>query len=190
VRITIDTVEKNYPGGVRAVDRVSLQVKDGEFLVLVGPSGCGKTTLLRMIAGLEETNGGAITIGDRRVDGLPPGDRDLAMVFQNYALYPHMTVRKNMAFALELRKLPKEEIERRVLEAAETLGIGNLLGEDLDRDLAVQPGVAGAVDLAHAPRAEQPHDLVRAESRACLERHRYTPAPPALLLEKDRLAGW
>ena len=127
MRITIDTVEKIYPGGVRAVDRVSLQVNDGEFLVLVGPSGCGKTTLLRMIAGLEETNGGAISIGDRRVDGLPPGDRDLAMVFQNYALYPHMTVRKNMAFALELRKLPKAEIERRVLGAAETLGLSPLL---------------------------------------------------------------
>ena len=127
MRITIDGVEKTYPGGVRAVDRVSLQVQDGEFLVLVGPSGCGKTTLLRMIAGLEETNGGAISIGDRRVDGLPPGDRDLAMVFQNYALYPHMTVRRNMAFALELRRIPKAEIERRVLEAAETLGLSDLL---------------------------------------------------------------
>jgi multiple sugar transport system ATP-binding protein len=127
VRIAIENVEKTYPGGVRAVDRVSLQVTDGEFLVLVGPSGCGKTTLLRMIAGLEETSGGSISIGDRRVDGLPPGERDLAMVFQNYALYPHMTVRRNMGFALELRKLPKAEIERRVLEAAETLGLGDLL---------------------------------------------------------------
>jgi multiple sugar transport system ATP-binding protein len=127
VRITIDNVEKTYPGGVRAVDRVSLRVEDGEFLVLVGPSGCGKTTLLRMIAGLEETNGGTISIGDRRVDDLPPGDRDLAMVFQNYALYPHMTVRRNMSFALELRNVPKPEIDRRVLEAAETLGLRDLL---------------------------------------------------------------
>jgi multiple sugar transport system ATP-binding protein len=127
VNITIENVEKTYPGGVRGVDRVSLQVADGEFLVLVGPSGCGKTTLLRMIAGLEETGGGAISIGDRRVDDVPPGDRDLAMVFQNYALYPHMTVRRNMAFALELRKVPKAEIDRRVVEAAETLGLRDLL---------------------------------------------------------------
>jgi multiple sugar transport system ATP-binding protein len=125
--ITIDRVEKTFPGGVQAVRRVSLQVADGEFLVLVGPSGCGKTTLLRMIAGLDDATGGSISIGDRRVDELPPAERDLAMVFQNYALYPHMTVRRNMAFALELRKVPTEEIGRRVDEAAETLGLRELL---------------------------------------------------------------
>jgi multiple sugar transport system ATP-binding protein len=125
--ITIDNVEKTFPGGVQAVRRVSLRVEDGEFLVLVGPSGCGKTTLLRMIAGLDEATGGALSIGDRRVDDLPPADRDLAMVFQNYALYPHMTVRRNMAFALELRKVPKAEIERRVGDTAETLGLRDLL---------------------------------------------------------------
>jgi len=125
--IAIDDVEKTFPGGVQAVRRVSLRVEDGEFLVLVGPSGCGKTTLLRMIAGLDEATGGSISIGDRRVNDLPPGERDLAMVFQNYALYPHMTVRRNMAFALELRKVPKAEIERRVGEVAETLGLRDLL---------------------------------------------------------------
>jgi len=125
--IAIDGVEKIYPGGVRAVNRVSLQVADGEFVVLVGPSGCGKTTLLRMIAGLEEISGGTISIGGRAVNDVPPAERDIAMVFQNYALYPHMSVRKNMAFGLQLRKLPKAEIDRRVLGAAETLGLGELL---------------------------------------------------------------
>src|SRR3954470_792718 len=125
--ITINRVEKTYPGNIRAVDKVSLEVRDGEFLVLVGPSGCGKTTLLRMIAGLEDISGGAISIGDHVVNDVPPADRDIAMVFQNYALYPHMTVRRNMAFGLELRKVPKDEIDRRVGGAAETLGLAALL---------------------------------------------------------------
>jgi len=125
--ISIDRVEKIYPGGVRAVAGVSLEVKDGEFLVLVGPSGCGKTTLLRMIAGLEDISGGAISIGGQVVNEVPPAERDIAMVFQNYALYPHMTVRRNMAFGLELRKLPQVEIDRRVNDAAATLGLDALL---------------------------------------------------------------
>jgi multiple sugar transport system ATP-binding protein len=125
--ITIENVEKTFAGGVQAVRRVSLRVNDGEFLVLVGPSGCGKTTLLRMIAGLDEATGGTISIGDRAVNDLPPAERDLAMVFQNYALYPHMTVRRNMAFALELRKVARAEIDRRVGETAETLGLRDLL---------------------------------------------------------------
>jgi len=125
--ITIDRVEKTYAGGVRAVAGVSLDIHDGEFLVLVGPSGCGKTTLLRMIAGLEDISGGTISIGGRAVNDVSPADRDIAMVFQNYALYPHMTVRKNMAFGLELRKLPKAEIDRRVGDAAETLGLAAYL---------------------------------------------------------------
>jgi multiple sugar transport system ATP-binding protein len=122
------SVSKVYGNSQRAVDRVSLAVEPGEFLVLVGPSGCGKTSLLRMIAGLEEITEGEIRIADRKVNDLPPKDRNIAMVFQNYALYPHMTVRENMAFGLELRKRPKEEIERRVRETAAMLGLEPMLG--------------------------------------------------------------
>ena len=115
--------------GMNAVVRdVNLTVEDKEFLVLVGPSGCGKTTTLRMIAGLEEATEGEIHIGDRKVNDVPPKDRDIAMVFQNYALYPHMNVYKNMAFGLQLRKYPKDEIDRRVKDGARMLGIGELLG--------------------------------------------------------------
>ena len=117
-------VEKEYaPGQPLAVDDFTLDVKPGEFLVLVGPSGCGKSTTLRMVAGLELPTGGIISIGGRDVTYLPPKDRDIAMVFQNYALYPHMTVRENMSFALKLRKIPKDEIARRVDAAAQTLGL-------------------------------------------------------------------
>jgi multiple sugar transport system ATP-binding protein len=126
-QIILDHVVKAYPGGVKAVDDLSLDVKDGEFMVLVGPSGCGKSTALRSIAGLEEITGGTITIGDRVVNDLPPKDRDIAMVFQNYALYPHMTVEQNLAFGLQLRKTPKEEIKRRVDEAAQMLGLQQYL---------------------------------------------------------------
>ena len=117
-------VEKVYAAGqLPAVDDFTLDVTPGEFLVLVGPSGCGKSTTLRMVAGLELPTGGSISIGGRDVTNLPPKDRDIAMVFQNYALYPHMTVRENMSFALKLRKVPKDEIARRVDETAETLGL-------------------------------------------------------------------
>jgi len=126
-QIIMDHVEKAYPGGVKAVDDLSLDVKDGEFMVFVGPSGCGKSTALRSIAGLEEITAGTITIGDRVVNDLPPKDRDIAMVFQNYALYPHMTVEQNLAFGLQLRKTPKEEIKRRVGEAAQMLGLEQYL---------------------------------------------------------------
>ena len=112
---------------VVAVRDVNLQIKDKEFMVLVGPSGCGKSTTLRMIAGLEEISSGEIYIGERLVNDLPPKDRDIAMVFQNYALYPHMTVYDNMAFGLKMRKFPKAEIETRVREAAQMLGIQELL---------------------------------------------------------------
>ena len=122
-QIILDQVEKAYPGGVKAVDELSLDIADGEFMVLVGPSGCGKSTALRSIAGLEEITAGTITIGDRVVNDLPPKDRDIAMVFQNYALYPHMTVEQNLAFGLQLRKTPKDEIRRRVTEAAKMLGL-------------------------------------------------------------------
>jgi multiple sugar transport system ATP-binding protein len=126
-QIILDHVEKVYSGGVRALDNLTLDVKDGEFMVFVGPSGCGKSTALRSIAGLEEITGGKIMIGDRVVNDLPPKDRDIAMVFQNYALYPHMTVEQNLAFGLQLRKTPKEEIKRRVDEAAKMLGLEQYL---------------------------------------------------------------
>jgi len=125
--ITLDGIGKIYPDGTRAVGELDLTILDGEFLVFVGPSGCGKTTALRMIAGLEEITEGTISIGDRIVNDVQPKDRDIAMVFQNYALYPHMTVRDNMAFGLKLRKFKKDEINRRVGDAAEILEITDYL---------------------------------------------------------------
>jgi multiple sugar transport system ATP-binding protein len=126
-RITLDSVTKVYPNGVKAVDGVDIEIADGEFMVLVGPSGCGKSTLLRMIAGLEECTDGAVWIGDRDVTEMPPQKRDIAMVFQDYALYPHMTVRENLAYGLKLKKMPKPEWKRRVDEVATTLGLDELL---------------------------------------------------------------
>jgi multiple sugar transport system ATP-binding protein len=126
--VCLEKVEKTYPGGIKAVDGFDLSIPDGQFVVLVGPSGCGKSTTLRMVAGLEVLSGGTIRIGDRVVNNVPPKDRDIAMVFQNYALYPHMTVFKNMAFGLKLRKVSKREIRARIEEAASVLGIGELLG--------------------------------------------------------------
>ena len=125
-KVNLENVTKRF-GQVLAVDSVSLEIKDREFLVLVGPSGCGKSTTLRMVAGLEEITSGKIYIGDRLVNDVPPKDRDIAMVFQNYALYPHMDVYNNMAFGLKLRKFPKSEIDNRVKQAARMLGIENLL---------------------------------------------------------------
>ena len=125
--VVIEDVTKVYPGGVLAVKNVSLEIADKELVVLVGPSGCGKSTTLRMVAGLEEITEGTIRIDGRVVNDVPPKDRDIAMVFQNYALYPHMTVYKNMAFGLKLRKYPKAEIDERVQEAAKILGITELL---------------------------------------------------------------
>ncbi len=125
--VVLDKVTKIYPGQVLAVNDLDLQIRDEEFIVLVGPSGCGKTTTLRMVAGLEEITEGTVRIGDRVVNDVPPKDRDIAMVFQNYALYPHMTVYKNMAFALKLRKVPKNQTDQRVRNAAEILGITELL---------------------------------------------------------------
>ena len=125
--VQLDQVSKVYDQKVVAVDAVDIAIADKEFIVLVGPSGCGKSTTLRMIAGLEEISSGEIRIGSRLVNHIPPKDRDIAMVFQNYALYPHMTVFENMAFGLKLRKYPKEEIAARVKEAAEILSIENLL---------------------------------------------------------------
>ena len=125
--INIKSAGKIYPNGTRALEDVSITINDGEFVVLVGPSGCGKTTLLRMVAGLEDITEGEIAIGDKTVNEVAPKDRDIAMVFQNYALYPHMSVYDNMAFSLKLRKLPKDEIEKKVKDAAKTLEISELL---------------------------------------------------------------
>ena len=125
--INISSVGKVYPNGTRALEDVNIEINDGEFVVLVGPSGCGKTTLLRMVAGLEDITEGEISIADNIVNEVAPKDRDIAMVFQNYALYPHMSVYDNMAFSLKLRKLPKEEIDKKVKDAAKTLEIDELL---------------------------------------------------------------
>ncbi len=125
--IDIKSAGKIYPNGTRALEDVSITINDGEFVVLVGPSGCGKTTLLRMVAGLEDITEGEIAIGDKTVNEVAPKDRDIAMVFQNYALYPHMSVFDNMAFSLKLRKLPKNEVEKKVKDAAKTLEISELL---------------------------------------------------------------
>jgi multiple sugar transport system ATP-binding protein len=127
-RVRLEGVRKIYAdGGHVAVHGVDLEIADGELVVLVGPSGCGKSTTLRMIAGLESITSGRLYIGDQLVNDLPPKDRDIAMVFQNYALYPHMSVRENLAFALRLRKLPQAEIDRRVQQAADTLGLSDVL---------------------------------------------------------------
>jgi multiple sugar transport system ATP-binding protein len=126
--IVMDGVSKVYADGTTAVSDLTLGIEDGEFIVLVGPSGCGKTTALRMVAGLESITRGTIRIGERVVNAVPPKQRDIAMVFQNYALYPHMSVYDNMAFGLKLRKVPKEEIDRRVRRAAAILGLEELLG--------------------------------------------------------------
>ena len=125
--VRLKKVEEQYPNGFKAVHGIDLDIKDGEFMVFVGPSGCAKSTTLRMIAGLEDITGGEVYIGDRLVNNVPPKDRGISMVFQNYALYPHMTVYENMSFGLKLKKTPKDEIDRRVREAAEKLEITELL---------------------------------------------------------------
>src|SRR5579883_2660468 len=120
-------VKKTYDNKVAVIHGIDMEIADGEFIVIVGPSGCGKSTLLRMVAGLERITGGQVAIGERVVNELEPKDRDIAMVFQNYALYPHMSVYKNMAFGLKLRKMPKADIDKRVREAARMLEIDHLL---------------------------------------------------------------
>src|SRR6185295_2244444 len=126
-QISLERVTKVYDGGVVAVDDVTLEVRPGEFVVLVGPSGCGKSTLLRMVAGLEKVTAGTVRIGERDVTTVAPPDRDIAMVFQNYALYPHKTVAENLAFGLRQRKTPKSEVERRVRAMAALLGLDELM---------------------------------------------------------------
>jgi len=146
-QILLDSVTKVYGGDVVAVDGVSLEIGTGEFLVLVGPSGCGKSTLLRMIAGLEEVTEGTIAIDERDVTDLPPRSRDVAMVFQTYALYPHMTVRENLGYGLRVRKTPKHEIGRRVEEVAQMLGLEELLGR---RPAALSGGQRQRVAMGRA----------------------------------------
>ena len=121
--VAFEQMSKVYPDGTKAVDDLTLEIGDGEFMVLVGPSGCGKTTALRMVAGLEDITGGLLKIGDRVVNNVPSRDRDIAMVFQSYALYPHLSVYENIAFGLKIKKMPKEEIEKRVADAARILGL-------------------------------------------------------------------
>jgi sn-glycerol 3-phosphate transport system ATP-binding protein len=125
--LTFDGVTKEFPGGTVAVHDLSLEIADGEFMIFVGPSGCGKTTALRLVAGLEKITSGTIAIGDRVINHISPRDRDIAMVFQNYALYPHMTVAKNLAFGLRERRMPKDEIDRRVRDVTSMLGLDDLL---------------------------------------------------------------
>src|SRR6516225_11998889 len=126
--VDLKQINKVYENGFHAVKDLNLEVRDGEFMVLVGPSGCGKTTALRMVAGLEDISSGTLIIGGKVVNDVTPKDRDIAMVFQNYALYPHMTVAENIGFALKLRKLPKAEVAAKVKEAAEILGLTPSLG--------------------------------------------------------------
>jgi multiple sugar transport system ATP-binding protein len=145
--IVLKDVVKVFPNGVRAVDGVDLTIADGEFVVLVGPSGCGKTTLLRCIGGLEDVTDGAVFIGERDVTDVSPKDRDIAMVFQNYALYPHMTVRKNIAFGLKVRGTPRAEIAARIEEAAHLLGLEDLLDR---RPLALSGGQRQRVAMGRA----------------------------------------
>src|SRR5262245_18533294 len=128
-QVVFEHVSKVYPDGTRAVNYFNLEIQDGEFMVLVGPSGCGKTTALRMVAGLEDISEGVLKIGDRVVNHVPSRDRDIAMVFQSYALYPHLSVYENIAFGLRLKKMPKSEVDDRVQKASKLLG----LTEYLDR---------------------------------------------------------
>ena len=160
--ITFKHVVKTYDKGNTVVPDLNLEIKDKEFVVLVGPSGCGKSTTLRMIAGLEEVSGGELYIGDRKVNDVPPKDRDIAMVFQSYALYPHMTVYKNMAFALELRKVPKDEIDKKVREAAKILGLEEYLKR---KPKELSGGQRQRVALGRA-MVRQPAVFLRTEMRS------------------------
>ena len=171
--LSLKHINKVYPNGFEAVKDFNLEIEDKEFIILVGPSGCGKSTTLRMIAGLEEISKGELYIGDRLVNDVPPKDRDIAMVFQNYALYPHMTVYKNMAFGLELRKTPKDEIDKRVREAARVLDIEHLLDR---KPKALSGGQRQRVALGRAMVRNPAFQLGR--QAAYLDAHRDHQAAP------------
>ena len=162
--LTLDGVTKRF-GEVTAVNNVDLEIEDQEFLVLVGPSGCGKSTTLRLIAGLEELTEGNIHIGDRLVNDVAPKDRDIAMVFQSYALYPNISVYDNLAFGLKLRRTPKEEIDRRVTEAAELLAIGELLDR---KPKELSGGQRQAVAIARATAFNAKIVIMDEPTAACL----------------------
>ena len=186
--VRIENLVKSYPGekgrpGKTAVDRVNIEIRHREFMVLVGPSGCGKSTTLRMIAGLEDISSGAIYIDDRKVNDVAPKDRDIAMVFQNYALYPHMSVRENLAFGLKLRGFAKEEVARRVDEAARILGLlkpDNLLER---KPKALSGGQRQRVALGRA-MVRQPQIFLMDEPLSALD------AQTRELLMEDLLALW
>ena len=163
--VSLREIYKKYAGGVIAVSDFNIEIKDKEFIILVGPSGCGKSTTLRMIAGLEEISEGELYIGDRLVNDIAPKDRDIAMVFQNYALYPHMTVFENMAFGLKLRKVPKDEIARKVEEAARILDIAHLLDR---KPKALSGGQRQRIALARA-LAPNPEVLLLDEPFAAID---------------------
>ena len=164
--VTFQDATRIYPGSDHpAVDRINLAINDGEFMVLVGPSGCGKSTTLRMLAGLEEVNEGKILIGDRDVTDLPPKDRDIAMVFQNYALYPHMTVADNMGFALKMQNVPKAERQQRVMEAAKLLGLEDFLSR---KPKALSGGQRQRVAMGRAI-VRQPHVFLMDEPLSNLD---------------------
>ena len=180
--ISLNHIKKVYPGDIEVISDLNLQIKDKEFVVLVGPSGCGKSTTLRMIAGLEEISDGEMYIGDRKVNDVAPKDRDIAMVFQNYALYPHMTVAENMAFPLKLRKVPKEEIAQRVAQAANILGIT----EYLDRKpKALSGGQRQRVAIGRAI-VREPKVLLMDEPLSNLDANASTPPSSTLPTTRPR----
>jgi multiple sugar transport system ATP-binding protein len=181
--IRLEQLTKVFPNGVRAVDAVDLEIADGEFMVLVGPSGCGKTTLLRMIAGLEEASGGRISIGETDVTMLPPRRRDIAMVFQNYALYPHMTVAENLGFGLRLQKVPRRDRRRRVEDVASILGLDSLLDR---KPAALSGGQRQRVAMGRA-MVRQPQAYLMDEPLSNLDAKLRVSMRAQLLLLHERL---
>ena len=174
--LSLKHINKTYPNGFEAVKDFNLEIEDKEFIIFVGPSGCGKSTTLRMIAGLEEITSGELKIGDKVVNDVEPKDRDIAMVFQNYALYPHMTVFENMAFGLKLRKTPKEEIKRRVEEAGRILDISHLLDR---RPKALSGGQRQRIGIARA-LYHDPEILVLDEATSALDNETETAVMEAI----------